>query len=195
MFNSTSRKTLVTLSTTIVLMSLTTAAHADRTRNSTRTLSNGQTIQRQSAVKHAEPGSVSRFRSVQGPNGKTATSEFARDYDASTQTLSRDRAVTGPNGQTATRNSDVTRTENGAMRDVVRTGPEGKTVTSHGEIAREGNTVTGSRTVTGPDGATVSRDGVASYDAATQTLTQTRTTTGPQGESSTKTTTRTVSQP
>jgi hypothetical protein len=195
MFNSTSRKTLATLGTTLVLMSLATAAHADRTRSSTRTFSNGQSVQRQAAVKHSEPGSVSRSRSVQGSNGKMATSEFARNYDASTQTLSRDRVVTGPNGQTASRNSDVMRTENGATRDVVRTGPEGKTVASHGEIAREGNTVTGSRTVTGPEGATVSRDGIATYDAATQTLTQTRITTVPEGETSTKTTTRTVGQP
>ncbi len=80
-----------------------------------------------------------------------------------------------------------------ASATVVRTGPAGNTVIRQTTASTTGQRgYTASSTITGPAGNTVTRQRSGSYNAATGTATQSRTTTGPRGLTATESRTVTV---
>ena len=109
-------------------------------------------------------GRKTREGSASNQDGETVTrkSERLTDRDAGTSSLS--STTTGPGGKTATTNSTATRTGEGtASTTGTRTGFNGETSTYAGTVAKteEGRTATG--TITGPDGKTAAVNTTATH--------------------------------
>lgn len=158
-------------------------AGASHSSTVTRTGPAGQAATRQSTVTATDNGFQSSS-TVSGPNGKTATRDQTGTYDAATGTWTRNATSAGPNGQSSSTSATVQKTETGYARDAVRTGPQGNTATSSSEIVKTENGYSRDVARTGPEGKTVTTQGSATYDATTGTLSQQRTKTGPNGQSS-----------
>ena len=75
--------------------------------NVTTTGPNGQTVTRGGETSVA-PGSVSRSRSITGPQGASVSREATRSYDPATGTVSTEVSKTGPNGGTVVRDRSHT---------------------------------------------------------------------------------------
>jgi hypothetical protein len=122
----------------------------------TRTGAAGNSATRKSSVATDGNGGYTAGSTVTGSNGKTASRQQSGSYDPATQTYSRAGTTTGPDGQQSSFNSTTQKTADGYVHAGTRTGPNGQSVTTQG-------------------GAT--------YDPATGTANQARTTTGPNGKS------------
>jgi hypothetical protein len=136
------------------------AARTPRTFNSTVTHTGtaGNTLTRQSSLTTNGHGGFTSNSTWTGPKGKAVTAQQSGQYNAATRTYTSSGTVTGPNGRQATFNTTVQGNGNG-----------GYTRTS---------------TLTGPNGNTVTTAGQGQYNAATGTFNQSRTTTYPNGQSS-----------
>jgi hypothetical protein len=152
----------------------------------TRTGAEGRSASRSSRKTITENG-YQRSTTATGPNGQTATRNAAGVYNADTKTWTRDASSVGPNGGTSSTSATVQRTDNGYTRDVSRTGPNGNTATRSVDVQKTETGYTSDVVKTHPNGNTVTRNDSANYDPATGTLTQQRTITGPNGQSSTVT--------
>jgi hypothetical protein len=135
-------------------------ARTPRTFNSTVTHTGpaGNTLTRQSSLTTNGQGGFTSKSTWTGPKGNTATAQQSGEYDAATKTYTSSGTFTGPNGKQSTVNTTVQGNGNG-----------GYTRTS---------------TLTGPNGNTVTTTGQGQYNAATGTFNQSRTTTYPNGQSS-----------
>jgi hypothetical protein len=136
-------------------------ARPPRSASSTvnRTGPAGNTSTRQSNVSTTGQGGYSASSTYKGPAGNTSTRQQSGSYNAATGTLTRSATTTGPAGKQSTSNTTLQATGNGYQRSAVHTGPNGNSVTSQGQ---------------------------ASYNSATGTVNQSRTTTGPNGNSATE---------
>jgi hypothetical protein len=125
----------------------------------TRTGPAGNSSVRQSNLSTTGQGGYSASSSYTGRAGNTATRQQSGAYNPATKTFSRSGGTTGPAGNQSSFNTSVQATGNGYQRNAVHTGPNGNRVTSQGQ---------------------------ASYNPATGTINQSRTTTGPNGKSATE---------
>jgi hypothetical protein len=138
------------------------AARTPRTFNSTVTHTGaaGNTLTRQSSLTTNGQGGFMSNSTWTGSKGNTATAQQSGQYNAATKTYTSTGTFTGPNGRQSTFNTTVQGNGNG-----------GYTRTS---------------TLTGPNGNTVTTTGQGQYNATTGTFNQSRTTTYPNGQSSTE---------
>jgi len=138
------------------------AARIPRTFNSTVTHTGpaGNTLTRQSSLTTNGQGGFTSNSTWTGPKGNTATVQRTGQYNAASKTYTSSGTLTGPNGRQSTFSTTVQGNGNG-----------GYTRTS---------------TLTGPNGNTVTSTGRGQYNAAAGTFNQSRTTTYPNGQSSTE---------
>jgi hypothetical protein len=136
------------------------AAHAPRTFNSTVTHTGpaGNTVTRQSTLTTNAHGGFTSNSTWTGPKGKTVTGQSSGQYNASTKTYTSSGSLTGVNGKQSTVNTTVQGNGNGGY--------------------------TRNSTLTGPNGNTVTGAGQGQYNASTGTFNQSRTTTYPNGQTS-----------
>jgi hypothetical protein len=136
------------------------AARAPRTFNSTvsHTGPAGNTVTRQSTLTTNGHGGFSSNSTWTGPRGNTATGHSSGQYNAATRTYTSSGTLTGINGRQSTFNT---------------------TVQGNGSGGYTRNT-----TLTGPNGNSVTVAGRGQYNAATGTFNQSRTTTYPNGQTS-----------
>ena len=135
------------------------SARPPRAASSTvmRTGPAGNTSTRQSNVSTTGTGGYNASSTVTGPAGNTATRQKSGAYDPATKTYSSSTTTTGPAGKQATSSTSVQATGNGYARTTTHTGPNGNSTTTQGQ---------------------------ATYDASTGTVNQSRTTTAPNGKTS-----------
>jgi hypothetical protein len=146
----------------ICLVAVSTAdAGPPRSGSSTvsRTGGAGNTATRQSSVSTNGQGGYSASSSYTGRAGNTSTRQQSGSYNPATKTYTRSGTTTGPAGNQSSFNTSVQATGNGYQRSATRTGPSGNSVNTQGQ---------------------------ASYNPATGTVNQGRTTTGPNGKSATE---------
>lgn len=138
------------------------AARAPRTFNSTVTHTGpaGNTLTRQSSLTTNGQGGFKSNSTWTGPKGNTATAQQSGQYNAATKTYTSSGTLTGTAGKQSTFNTTVQGNGNGGY---ARTS-----------------------TFTGPNGNTVTTTGQGQYNAANGTFNQSRTTTYPNGQSSTE---------
>lgn len=134
----------------------------------TRTGPAGKTSTRQSSLTTNGQGGYSAGSTLTGPYGHTTTRSQSGAYDSATQSYNRSGTTTYPNGQQSSFNTSLQATSNGYTRSAARTGPNGQSITSQGQ---------------------------ASYNPATGTINQSRTTTYPNGQTSTENRTIDVGSP
>lgn len=126
----------------------------------TRTGTGGNTSTRQSSVTTNAQGGYTAHSTFTGPAGNVTTHTQSGAYNPATKTYSTSASTSYPNGKQSNFVSSTQATGNGYVRSSTWTGPNGKTVTSQGQ---------------------------ASYNAATGTINQSRTTTGAFGGTTTET--------
>jgi hypothetical protein len=136
------------------------AAHVPRTFNSTvsHTGPAGNTVTRQSTLTTNGHGGFTSNSTWTGPKGDTVTGQSSGQYNAATKTYTSSGTLTGATGKASTFNSTVQGNGNGGY--------------------------TRNSTLTGPNGNTVTGAGQGQYNAATGTFNQSRTTTYPNGQTS-----------
>jgi hypothetical protein len=136
------------------------AARTPRTFNSTVTHTGpaGNTLTRQSSLTTNGQGGFTSNSTWTGPKGNTATAQRTGQYNAATKTYTSSGTLTGASGKQSTFNTTVQGNGNGGY--------------------------TRTTTLTGPNGNTVTTNGQGQYNAATGTFNQSRTTTYPNGQSS-----------
>jgi len=155
----------LTLGLTAVALSVAGLANAQagepHTANSTvtRTGPAGNTSTRQTSVTTNGQGGYTAHSTITSPAGNVSTHTQSGTYDPATKTYSSSGTTTYPNGKQSTFTSSTQATGNGYVRSSSWTGPNGRTVTSQGQ---------------------------ATYDPATRTINQSRTTTSPFGGTSTE---------
>jgi hypothetical protein len=121
-------------------------------------------------------GKKTREGSVTNQDGETATrkSERLRDKETGTDTYS--STTTAPGGKTATTNSTLTKTGEGtASTTGTRTGFNGQTSTYAGTVAKTEDGRTAAGMVTGPDGKTAAVNTTATHRAGEANKTTTLT--------------------
>jgi hypothetical protein len=180
-----------------VALALVQPAHAaegkERTkkRSGTYETSEGKSGTAEGTVTRSK-GKKTREGSVTNQDGETATrkSERLRDKETGTDTYS--STTTAPGGKTATTNSTLTKTGEGtASTTGTRTGFNGQTSTYAGTVAKTEDGRTAAGMVTGQDGLTAERI-IATRKNPDGTVTRTIQVTKPNGTTSTRSETVTV---
>jgi hypothetical protein len=135
-------------------------SHAPRTFNATvsHTGPAGNTVTRQSSLTTNGHGGFTSNSTWTGPKGNTVTGQSSGQYNAATKTYTGSGTLTGANGKTSTFNTSVQGNGNGGY--------------------------TRNSTLTGPNGNNVTVAGQGQYNAAAGTFNQSRTTTYPNGQTS-----------
>jgi hypothetical protein len=120
----------------------------------TRTGPAGNSATRNSSVSTNGQGGYTAGSTVTGPAGNQASRQQSGAYNPATQTYTRSGGTTGPAGNSTSFSTSTQKTADGYQRTGVRTGPNGNSVTTTGQGSYDPSTgtVTQSRSSTGPNG-------------------------------------------
>lgn len=162
-----------------------------KTREGSVTNQEGETATRSSErLRDKAAGTTSYSSTTTGPDGRTATTNRTATKTGE-GTASTTGTRTGFNGETSTYAGTVARTEEGRAATGTITGPDGKTAAVNTTATHGGGEANKATTFTGQDGKTVERI-VATKKNADGTITRTIQTTNPDGATSTRTETVSV---
>ena len=124
-------------------------------QSSTRTLANGEVIQRNTTQTVTDNG-FTRNSTMTNSEGQTATKNVTVVNDKEAGTHSRTMSGTNFDGKTYSGSSITQKTEDGFSRESTFTNPEGKTGSRStvGVVDKEAGTMTKTTTITTPNGET-----------------------------------------
>jgi hypothetical protein len=162
-----------------------------KSREGSLTNQDGETATRKSErLTDREAGTSSFSSTTTGPGGKTATTTSTATKTGE-GTASTTGTRTGFNGQTSTYAGTVTKTEDGRSATGTVTGPDGKTAAVNTTATHGGGEANMTTTFTGQDGKTAERV-IATRKNPDGTVTRTIQVTNPDGTTSTRSETVTV---
>jgi hypothetical protein len=173
MIMSKKREIVLTLAGATLIGTLAMAAEARQphtlTANVTHTGPAGNSVNRQTTVNTNRHGGFTSNSTWTGPLGRTVTGQQSGQYNAATKTFTDSGSLTGPNGKQATYSTTAQGNGNGGY--------------------------TRQSTMTGPNGKTTTVNGQGQWNPGTSTFNQSRTTTYPNGQSSSETRSVNISPP